>query len=296
MSTRIQLISWNVHGPGPAPRVIPRMRAVAKELARRSPDIALLQEVWTPAQADLIGATLKSRYARIDTPPGGGLGRIAGLLAFVSRASGWRVTRHRFEPFSQSAPSWKVWEGDGLGRKGLLHLELRRNGEHLVVVNTHLQASYSPGGYTEVRRAQLAQLSRTSQSVAAGVPVLVAGDLNIGASEPLYPEIERHFVDLSAAYRERCGCGTSVGSGAWIDYVLVRRDPAWSASSTVERIVSTRSDYPYSDHQGLDVAVELTRGAGAGLEPSERASQALWGPSTRRAWLRAALATARRLL
>jgi endonuclease/exonuclease/phosphatase family metal-dependent hydrolase len=281
---RIHLISWNVHGPGPAPRVIPRMRAVAKELARRSPDLALLQEVWTPAQADLIGATLKSRYTRIDTPPGGGLGRTAGLLAFVSRASGWRVTRHRFEPFSQSAPSWKVWEGDALGRKGLLQLELRRNGEQLVVVNTHLQASYSPGGYTEVRRAQLAQLSRATRSVAAGVPVLVAGDLNIGASEPLYPEIERDFVDLSA------------GSGAWIDYVLLRRDPAWSASSTVERIVSTRSDHPYSDHQGLDVAVELTRGAGAGLEPGERATRALWGPSTRRAWLRAALASARRLL
>jgi endonuclease/exonuclease/phosphatase family metal-dependent hydrolase len=296
MSLRLHLVSWNVHGTLTTVRVIPRMRAVAREVVRRSPDIALLQEVWTPVQADLIASGLGSDYARIDTPPGGSIGRIAGLLAFVSRASGWRVAGYEFEEFHSSAPAWKVWEGDGLGRKGLLRLDLEREGVRLVVVNTHLQASYSPGGYTEVRRSQLEQLGRSIGTIAAGVPVLVAGDLNVQPSERLYEEISRHFEDLSAPFRERCGCGTSVGSGAWIDYVLVRRAPAWSASAALERIVSVRKDYPYSDHHGLDARVQLTPVASGRLEPRSRAARALWGPSTRRAWLRAAFEIGRRLL
>jgi hypothetical protein len=272
------------------------MLAIAKELARRQPDLALLQEVWTPVQADLITSSLKGRYVRVDTPPRGSPGRTAGLLSFVSRRSGWRLAGTRFEAFRRSAPAWKLWEGDGLGRKGLLHLDLQRGGERLVVVNTHLQASYSPGGYTEVRRSQLAQLARSLDAVAAGVPVLVAGDLNVQPPEQIYGEIDREFEDLTAPFRERCACGTSVGSDRWIDYVLVRRDPVWSASSRVERILSVRRDYPYSDHHGLDVAVELRREARAGLEPGRRAARILWGPSTRRAWLGAALEIARRRL
>jgi endonuclease/exonuclease/phosphatase family metal-dependent hydrolase len=296
MSIRLQLVSWNVHGTGPTPRVIPRMRAVAHELARRAPDVSLLQEVWSPVQADLLASWIGDGYTRVDTPPRGWPGRVAGLLAFVSRRSGWAVAGRDFEEFEATAPAWKLWEGDGVGRKGILRLDLERDDARLALVNTHLQASYSPGGYTEVRRAQLEQLSRSVATIDPGVPVVVGGDLNVPASGPLYAEISRSFEDLTAPLREACGCGTAVDSSAWLDYVLLRRGPVWSASASVERIVSVREDHPYSDHHGLAAALDLRRAPRAGADPGAVARRILVGPSTRRAWLGAALRLGRRLL
>jgi endonuclease/exonuclease/phosphatase family metal-dependent hydrolase len=299
MSLRVHLVTWNVHGTTPAPRVVPRMRAIAGELGRRDPDLILLQEVWTPVQADLVASRLPG-YQRVEPPLGGPFGRTAGLLVLVARRSGWRVARTRFEPYRSHAPAWKLWEGDGLARKGLLELEVERDGVRLIVVNTHLQAAYAPGGYSEIRGAQLAQLRETLSGVPGGVPVLVGGDLNVRPDEPIWSEIGSGYDDVVGPYREQCDCGTGVGhagedgGGDWIDYVLVRRDPAWSARARVGRIVSTRRDYPYSDHHGLDVQLTLDPSPAAHLDPDTR--RALLGPSTRRAWLGALLALGRRWL
>ncbi|MFQ5698778.1 MAG: endonuclease/exonuclease/phosphatase family protein [Myxococcota bacterium] len=279
---RLALISWNLHGAPPASRIIPRLRAVAREIERRSPDVVLLQEVWTRVQGRLISRRLPG-YVRIDPPIDGWL-RTGGLLTLVSRASGLHVLGSHFEPYTAHAPSWKLWEGDGLAHKGMLTVDLALDSERLSVTNTHLQASYRRGGYRQVRAAQLEQLRSAVARVDEGVPTLLGGDLNTHPHEDdLWGNLRNETLDLTRSYRERCGCGTSVGGNGWIDYVLARRDPEWSIDATrVDRILSRELDDPYSDHQGLDLQIEIQR------TRSARAAgtlERILAPATRRAWL-----------
>lgn len=279
---RLRLISWNLHGPPPAPRIIPRLRAVAREIARRAPDVVLLQELWTQVQSNLISRRLPD-YERVDPPTRGWL-RTAGLMTLVSRSSAeLRVVGSRFESYLAHAPAWKLWEGDGLSQKGILTVDLTRGSERLSVTNTHLQASYGPGGYPRIRAAQLEQLRAALAREPKGVPTLVGGDLNTRPQENLWGELRNETLDLTRRYRERCDCGTSVGGGSWIDYVLARRDPAWSIEAIrVDRILSRRRDDPYSDHQGLDLEIELRRTRNP---HATGALERLYTPATRRAWL-----------
>jgi endonuclease/exonuclease/phosphatase family metal-dependent hydrolase len=280
---RLRLVSWNLHGTPTSRRRIRRMRACAAELLRRRPDLILLQEVWRRDDARLLVHDLGEAWLPLDVPPGG-LGRRGGLLAFASRSRRWRAESH-FEPFRSEAPAWKLWEGDGLGDKGIQRLDLEGPEGRLVVLNTHLQAAYRPGGYAEVRRAQLEQLGAAVARVEPDLPVLAAGDLNTRPDEPLFAATLERFEDLTAPLRRACGgCGTVPGRSDWIDYVLWRRSPAWQARAESELIRSARADVPFSDHHGLDARITLWPARRSDAPPAARA---LAGPATRRAWLMA---------
>ena len=174
-------------------------------------------------------------------------------------------------------------------------LELERSGLSLVAINTHLQAAYRPGGYTEVRLKQLLQLGEAVGGVGEvepARPLIAAGDLNCRPEEDaLYPAIERVFEDLTLPLRETCRCGSVPGRQTWIDYVLARRSKSWRVRAQVELIRSERPDYPYSDHHGLDASLELEPRVQGALSRGARAAQVLWGPASRRAWLTAAAQT-----
>ena len=285
-ATQLRLVSWNVHGTPDAPRTKERLRAIARSLAARDPDLVLLQEVWAPRDAKSFEKRLaRAGYAVVELPADGVLMRTSGLLAFVRTSAGWRASQPRFHEFRAEAPDWKVWEGDGLGDKGVQGFTLSREGLSLEVLHTHLQAAYAPEGYAEVRRAQLAEL-RALAEAEKRAPVLVAGDLNTAPDEPAWQEMAA-LRDLTASLRAACGCGTTVSSeepARWLDHLLARVPAGWRIEAEVSLLRSQRPDVPYSDHHGLDAVLSLSAPS-ASASLAALAAARLAGETTRREWL-----------
>ncbi|MCK6556613.1 endonuclease/exonuclease/phosphatase family protein [Candidatus Binatia bacterium] len=265
MAVELRLLSWNVHGvPGTRDRP-QRLDRVADEVLRRDPDLVLLQEVWLDPDRSRLVERLAGAYVAIDVRPQGWLGRPGGLLACVRREGMWRTCDSSFRPYRFAAARWRVWEGDGIGRKGLQRIDFDVAGERVVVLNTHLQASYPWNHHGHVRGRQLLELQSIVTGIAEHAAVVVAGDLNTRPGDREYRHIRAAWVDLTAELRARDGCGTCLegdGSDAgWLDYVLTRRHPAWQVTApAAERIVNEGPDAPYSDHHGLAVTLRLARG------------------------------------
>jgi endonuclease/exonuclease/phosphatase family metal-dependent hydrolase len=267
---RLELISWNVHGPPLSRRRPQRLAAVAEVIREAAPDLVLLQEVWFPSDAERVVQCLPG-YEPIAHGLRAGLLRRGGLLALLHRDRGWSYdsSRSGFESFRASAPLWRVWEGDALGRKGIHRIELVEDasGHRLVVLNTHLQAQYGTIRHEPPRRAQLEHLARTARAIDADLPVLAAGDFNTGPAEPVFDEVLRpHWHDLTESRRARPDAATHMDCGAeppWIDYVLARRSDSWAVSADLDLIENTAPDEPWSDHHGLRATVCLVRAAGA---------------------------------
>jgi endonuclease/exonuclease/phosphatase family metal-dependent hydrolase len=282
---RLRLVSWNVHGTSTAPRIRERLRAVAGAVRTRAPGLVLLQEVWRPRDADWItGRFARDGYRAVGVPAGGVLMRTAGLLAFVHERAGWRASAARFHEFSVEASAWKVWEGDGLGDKGVQGFTVSKGGLAFDVLHTHVQAAYEAGGYAEVRRAQLREL-RALVAVVEGRPVLVAGDLNTTPDEPPWQEVA-DLRDLTRELREACRCGTSVpGDGeasVWLDYLLAHVPAGWALDAKLSLLRSQRPDVPYSDHHGIDAVVQIAAPDAKPSLSALAAARLAAGPTTRR--------------
>jgi endonuclease/exonuclease/phosphatase family metal-dependent hydrolase len=262
-----------------------RLRLIAAAVLAREPGVVLLQEVWRRSDA----AWLEERFGRegyeaVGVPLGGLLMRKAGLLAFVDTRAGWRADAARFHEFSAEASDWKVWEGDGLGDKGVQGFTVSCEGLAFDVLHTHLQAAYQEGGYAGVRRAQLKEL-RALVATVTGRPVLVAGDLNTAPDEAAWEEMA-DLRDLTAELRASCACGTSVpGVGEtsrWIDYLLAHVPSGWDLEAKLSLLRSQRPDVPYSDHQGLDAVFRIAAPPSVPSLSALAAARLAGGPTTRR--------------
>jgi len=265
------MLTWNVHGLPFDDSVPPRMDAIGRELRARRPDLVLLQEAWLDVEAARLGCTLAADYDRVPDAEGvrsGFLGlfgrRSGGLMAFVRRASPWRLEgAPQFVSYAQAAPWYRLGEMDGIAAKGVQRFALSDGARRVVVLNTHLQAQYPQRGhpYREVRGAQVEELlARSREALPAGA-VLVAGDFNVREEEgALYGALTRELEDLTAAYRRACGCATLVGRGGeeawWIDYVMARRE-APVRVARVERVRNRGRDDPWSDHHGVWVELDV---------------------------------------
>jgi len=261
----LKVLSWNLHAmtwplskdPGG------RMDRVSAKVRELSPDVALFQEVWFGSPVDRLTLALQPDWIPICIKRRG-VGPRGGLLAFVSASAGWRVrAAPKFHPFAASAPMWKVWEGDGLGGKGILTVELERGEQRLCALNTHLQAQYRGIDYAAVREAQLIELRQIVSRLHASMPAIVAGDLNTNSRESLYSHVAALGTDLTAEGRELCNCGTTTdpfdGRPEWIDYIVAANSHAWTASANLEVIANQRADFPYSDHSGLFCTVTMAQ-------------------------------------
>jgi endonuclease/exonuclease/phosphatase family metal-dependent hydrolase len=269
----LSVLTWNVHGLPFDDSVPPRMDAIAREIARRGPDLVLVQEAWLDVEAARLGCKLADDYQRVPDPPGvraGFLGlfghRRGGLMAFVRRASPWRLdpaVEVAFTEYAETAPWYRLSEMDGVAGKGIQRLALTDGARRVVVLNTHVQAQYPGRGnpYNEVRRSQLDELLAQARAPTGIDAVLVAGDFNVRESEaPLYGALAAELDDLTAPYRHACGrCGTYVARDGselwWIDHVMARRGGA-ARTLRVDRILNKGRDDPFSDHHG--VWMELT--------------------------------------
>src|ERR1019366_5176628 len=199
----LKVLSWNLHAMAWPLSKDPggRMDRVSAKMRELSPDVALLQEVWFGSHVDRLIRALQPDWIPICIKRRS-RGPRGGLLAFVSASAGWRVrAAPEFHAFAASAPVWKVWEGDGLGGKGILTVELERREQRICAVNTHLQSQYPGIDYAGVREAQLIELRE-----------IVAGDFNTDSRESLYSLIAALGTDLTAEARERSNLGTYADS------------------------------------------------------------------------------------
>jgi len=261
----LKVLSWNLHGlawplskdPGG------RMDRVSAKVRELSPDVALLQEVWLGSHVDRLTLALRPDWIPICVKRRSG-GPRGGLLAFVSASAGWRAcAAPEFHAFTASAPLWRVWEGDGLGGKGILTVALERGEQRICAVNTHLQSKYPGIDHADVRRAQLIELRQTVSRSHASLPAIVAGDFNTDSGESLYSLVAALGTDLTAEERARCNRGTNEGShgepSEWIDYIVAANSISWTVLAKLDLIANQRADVPYSDHSGLFCTLKLAR-------------------------------------
>jgi len=298
LAFEIHLVTWNLHGPPFSPMHTERMERAAERIVALRPDIVLLQEVWYGSDLHQITDHLAPDYEAVDPMPGplgGGSGGLLSLVRRPSRSDEWAVAEprdHTFTPFEHSASPWRFWQGDGLGRKGAQCLYLERSGQRLLVINTHLQASYHGDHYFEIRTLQFDQLRRLAEFPLVKIPVIVAGDLNMKPAE-LRDSLQcwgTDWQDLTEGWRNSCDCGTASGglnsARRWKDYVLAQQGDAWRLrASSIARIESPLPDEPFSDHHGLDLTIELERVSRSALTSSMLLLGYLSAPRTRREWL-----------
>lgn len=263
MTTRLTFVSWNLHGLPFVAEPEVRFARIAERVRELepAPDLLLFQEVWSGSLADQLREHLREYEA-----PGGlernWIGqRPSGLIAFVRSAGPWKIDDVDFHEFDLHAPWWRVWEGDGLARKGVQQLRLSDGRDELTMLHTHLQATYGKPEYEPIVSDQLQQMTSLAQRLGNGRPIIAAGDLNARAGTPPYRELRERWIDLTAEFRARCGCGTSVRDdgqpGAWIDYVLAYDLPRFRVEADLNLLANQKRDDPYSDHNGLFVKLRI---------------------------------------
>jgi endonuclease/exonuclease/phosphatase family metal-dependent hydrolase len=260
---RLKVLSWNLHGlawplskdPGG------RMGRVSAKIRELRPDVVLLQEVWLGSFVDRLTLALQPDWIPICLKRRS-RGPKGGLLAFVNASEGWLpCSQPQFHAFAVSAPVWKIWEGDGLGGKGVLAVELERGEERIFAVNTHLQSQYSGSNYAKVREAQLVEVREFVSNSYSSLPAIVVGDFNTDARELLYSYVTALGTDLTADARQLSDGGTTAdprdGRPEWIDYIVATNFAAWTVSADLELIANQSADVPYSDHSGLFCTLRL---------------------------------------
>ncbi len=264
----IRLITWNLHGlPAPArSNSAAKLHAAASEACRRKPDVIFFQEVWLESYAvEVARVCAGAGYSAV--LPGLGGRMLGGLLTFYdSRA--WSEESREFIEYRDHAPAWRLWEADGISHKGLLrvHLKHRQTAFDASFVNTHLQAEYAAARpYAAIRARQLAQFTEV---VARDAPVVAGGDLNTEPDEDAYRTLPKDWIDLTAAFRRECNrCGTFLETPGktrpWFDYVFLKKDPAWNAAAKIELIRNRAADEPFSDHDGVQADITISRPSAA---------------------------------
>jgi endonuclease/exonuclease/phosphatase family metal-dependent hydrolase len=249
--------------------VAARIRRAADEVCRRKPDVALFQEVWLESYAkDILSHCEGAGYAPA-LPAQGGLS--TGGLVMLYRTANWSSSRSAFTPFRSHASALRVWEGDGISRKGVLVSVLKdlKTAASVTVATTHLQSQYGSHHYSEVRASQVRELEAAIAAYRSSErPIILAGDFNTTPDEPLYSTLRERWIDLTADYRQRCrrqahaSCGTFFGgksANEWIDYVFVGRADGSAATAVAQLIRNNKEDDPFSDHEGLQTDISITR-------------------------------------
>ncbi len=231
-------------------------------MREQQPDLVLLQEVWVGSYLRALQRLLEMDYESIYQPRPLTRWPRGGLVVLVHRRRDWVADLPVFVMYPAWAPAWRLWQGDGISGKGLLAVRLRRNGEILGVVNTHLQSQYRHSGHAYVgeRASQLDMLRDFVVREYADDPALIAGDFNTAPEEPIYAErMTTLGTDVTSDLRQRCEDGTHIdgrsGASEWIDYVIARNMPGGAA---VHRILNQAADHPFSDHHAL--LVRFTNG------------------------------------
>lgn len=199
-------------------------RALSETLLglKPSPDVILLQEIWSVTARDILKEQLAKAYPHAAHAPE----ITAGELAF--QPSGLMIlSKHpledvHYERFSR-AMGWQF-----AANKGVLAVRLTVEGRDVVVLTTHLDSGNKKD--PAVRTAQLQDCNALLRKYMAmdprAVPVL-AGDFNIRSTEPdAYGDIFKNIPGFRDTFRAECSeyqrsGRSSKEAGRRIDYLLV---------------------------------------------------------------------------
>ncbi len=206
-----------VFGSDFVPMVRERARVAPREIARfaaeRSPDLIVLEEIWTDAQAKAMSEALTPLgYDLIGPKRCTLIGRESGLLVAIRQPI--RVVSWSYIPFGKSTFI------DSLARKGILQAVLEYPGAgaaRFVLLATHTVAVDTDRGIPtdeEQVAAVEAQarmiLALLDQASASGdLPGLLVGDFNVG---PGYADAVYRLIAEAPGIRE-AGAAAALGAG-----------------------------------------------------------------------------------
>ena len=245
-----------------------RLATLARELQGSKLDILCLQEVVWRRHVELLGAALPCFPHAAFKPFG--LAAKGGLL-LMSR---WPISHWRYETYRRRGRWNTLGFADWLIHKGFQVVRLEVDGEAMVVINTHLLANYAEDWSRESDYAlrqwdELHQLARSLATIDAGMPLVVAGDLNVPAGSWLYEDFlsSTGLRDVFDARREPTGRAELAHKqpAQAIDHVLVRlpreRQLHTSARLVFQeelRLVTGKSGH-LSDHFGIEAHITMGR-------------------------------------
>ncbi len=246
----LSLLTWNVNQwPLPWAASRDRRRLARVRAALEGFDVVCLQECWSTLAREIRHELPQHYVDRGRSALGFGSGLVT-LSRFPVVGGAYRRYTRAAAPDAWAAKGMVVVRLDVPGF-GALH-----------VVNTHLQAWRARG----VRVGQIRELERFVREHSAGVPTLLAGDLN---ATPGSPELDRlhgalGFRDALAERplptRRPTGGQRFTGADGRIDHLLVLpadADAAVLRTGAVDE--GPDGGVPASDHTGLFVRLRLER-------------------------------------
>jgi endonuclease/exonuclease/phosphatase family metal-dependent hydrolase len=204
-----------------------RLDAIGRVLDESEVDFLCLQEVTRRRNVPLLERRLKS-YGRAEYRPYG-IAVTGGLVSFSRRP----IERSSFEVFRGRGPHWTLGWVDRLMRKGFLISWLRLDSLPMVVINTHFLANYdedwTPGNrFAMEQMNDLTQLAEAIARLDRSALVIVAGDLNIPATSPMFEDFvsscELHdvFACAPSAVPSTIRPSTASSPALAIDRILYR--------------------------------------------------------------------------
>lgn len=260
----LTVLTFNCFG-GLAPGTRRRLQTLARELARRAPDIVCLQEVQLHSHQALLLQALDSFPHTAHEPfvyaPKGGLLTLARTP----------IAEARFSLYADRGRWYAPTIADVALHKGALLTRIEVAGTPVTVSNTHLSANYSgdwrpQSQYARTERAQLMQLADIVAAEPAEALVLVMGDFNVPRGTWLYEEfLARSGLadpltgDARPTYRPHSGIPARYALP--LDWLLMRGPalPGLHAAadlcfSTPVSLVSGGSGF-LSDHIGVELVL-----------------------------------------
>jgi endonuclease/exonuclease/phosphatase family metal-dependent hydrolase len=248
----LRLLTFNCLWRG---RARARLAALARWLDRSDVDVACLQEVVTRDRVGLL-RLLAPRFPHAVHRPRGPF--VLGGLVLLSR---WPVRRQRYVVYRRRGRWWNAGLSDRLIGKGLLLTELDTPAGPVAVVDTHLLANYGgdwtpENDYARQEADELRQLAGVLEDVDPGLPLVVAGDLNVPSGTWLLDGFLKR-TGLRDAF-DGCGEPTWRPAAGWgrpfdIDHVLVRGPVQVAADLCFRESVRLAGgrEVPLSDHLGI---------------------------------------------
>ena len=249
----IRVVDWNID------RGL-QLSGVINFLATTKPDLILLQEVDLNARrthrlniAREIAQKLQMNYVfgrEFDELSQGT--KTSPAYHGQATLSRWPLSNARLIRFREQSTFWRPrWYlphspmfQERLGGRIALVAEVHAGAQTLVTYNLHLESR----GEERLRRVQLREVLADVQRYGQKVPLIMAGDLNLNASQ------DRVAADISRAMLLNAFGGTPVPTttprsifdrGRVIDG-LFTRGPLQVAESTVHRSVRASDQYPLS--------------------------------------------------
>lgn len=272
---QVRLATLNVWAlPEPLGRdVTARVDAIGRRIPSLDLDLIAFQEVWTRAAS----AQLRDAGHRAGLQQAWSGGANSGGLLLLSR---YPIDEVSFERFALRGDAERVVTNlEYVSGKGFATARISTPAGPLVVVNTHLHASYtSTAEHRHVPHRTVQAIQMAARVGGQSEPVVALGDFNFREGEPDYQVLTEilGMVDVAAALDQRQDTALNTnpyrrptGIGGRKDYVFARSGlerallPRSVTRTFDDRLEISGKRASYSNHAGLvaDLAFENSPGA-----------------------------------